>query len=113
LSRRSWPSRRALPPCCRNYERWLRRFPDFGAHAASDGRRFLRHWEGLGYYSRARGTCTGWRRRSDPVGKAPAERRVGGSPRIGPYTAAVHRPPSPSENRRPLWTATSSASSRG
>jgi A/G-specific adenine glycosylase len=36
------------------YERWLRKFPNFGALAAAREQTVLRAWEGLGYYSRAR-----------------------------------------------------------
>jgi A/G-specific adenine glycosylase len=36
------------------FERFLERFPTVAALAADDERDVLRHWEGLGYYSRAR-----------------------------------------------------------
>lgn len=36
------------------YERFLHRFPDVGALAASDLQSVLKLWEGLGYYARAR-----------------------------------------------------------
>ena len=36
------------------YERWLARFPDFGALASADESEVLSVWQGLGYYSRAR-----------------------------------------------------------
>ena len=36
------------------FERFLKRFPDVGALAAAAEEEVLRHWEGLGYYSRAR-----------------------------------------------------------
>ncbi len=36
------------------YERWLRRFPDAPTLAAAEEAEVLRHWEGLGYYARAR-----------------------------------------------------------
>jgi A/G-specific adenine glycosylase len=36
------------------FERFLDRFPAVGELAAADEREVLRHWEGLGYYSRAR-----------------------------------------------------------
>ncbi|MGH7483262.1 MAG: A/G-specific adenine glycosylase, partial [Longimicrobiales bacterium] len=36
------------------YERWLARFGDVRALAAADQADVLRHWEGLGYYARAR-----------------------------------------------------------
>ena len=36
------------------YDRWLKRFPDFEALARAKETSVLKHWEGLGYYSRAR-----------------------------------------------------------
>lgn len=36
------------------YQRFMARFPDIGALAAADEDEVLRHWSGLGYYSRAR-----------------------------------------------------------
>ena len=36
------------------YRRWLRRFPNWSSLAKSPRRVVLRHWEGLGYYRRAR-----------------------------------------------------------
>ncbi len=36
------------------FEKWLRRFPDFEALAKAPEAALLKHWEGLGYYSRAR-----------------------------------------------------------
>ncbi len=36
------------------YERWLLRFPTLAALAAAPEDEVLRHWQGLGYYSRAR-----------------------------------------------------------
>ena len=36
------------------FERWMARFPTFKALAQSDETTVLKHWEGLGYYSRAR-----------------------------------------------------------
>lgn len=36
------------------WERWLERFPTVGALAEADIDDVLKHWEGLGYYSRAR-----------------------------------------------------------
>lgn len=36
------------------YERWLARFPRVGDLAAADEAEVLRHWQGLGYYRRAR-----------------------------------------------------------
>jgi A/G-specific adenine glycosylase len=36
------------------FERWLERFPNFRTLAEADEATVLKHWEGLGYYSRAR-----------------------------------------------------------
>lgn len=36
------------------YQRWLERFPDVETLAAAPEPELLRHWEGLGYYNRAR-----------------------------------------------------------
>src|ERR1051326_6813076 len=36
------------------YDRWTKAFPDFRALAKAPLNKVLKHWEGLGYYSRAR-----------------------------------------------------------
>ena len=36
------------------YDKWLKRFPDFQTLAKAKEATVLKHWEGLGYYSRAR-----------------------------------------------------------
>jgi len=36
------------------YNKWLRRFPDFGTLARASESQVLRAWQGLGYYARAR-----------------------------------------------------------
>jgi len=36
------------------FERWMHRFPDFESLASAPADDVLKHWEGLGYYSRAR-----------------------------------------------------------
>lgn len=36
------------------FKRWLRVFPNFATLATASGATVLRHWEGLGYYNRAR-----------------------------------------------------------
>jgi A/G-specific adenine glycosylase len=36
------------------YERWMQRFPDIHSVAAAPEDDVLKHWEGMGYYSRAR-----------------------------------------------------------
>jgi len=71
------------------YENWMRRFPDFDALAAADEAEVLRHWEGLGYYSRARNLH---RLAKEYVGLADKPRTSQeweSLPGIGPYTAAA------------------------
>jgi A/G-specific adenine glycosylase len=36
------------------FQRWMEAFPDLASLAAADEQRVLGHWQGLGYYSRAR-----------------------------------------------------------
>ena len=36
------------------YERWMKLFPDLVTLAASDEKKVVKAWEGLGYYSRVR-----------------------------------------------------------
>jgi A/G-specific adenine glycosylase len=36
------------------FQRWMERFPDFKSIAQAEESEVLKHWEGLGYYSRAR-----------------------------------------------------------
>ncbi|MBI2094039.1 MAG: A/G-specific adenine glycosylase, partial [Candidatus Omnitrophica bacterium] len=36
------------------FERWLKTFPDFKALAQASSEKVMKHWEGLGYYARAR-----------------------------------------------------------
>ena len=36
------------------FQRWIRRFPDIQAVAHASEEEILQHWEGLGYYRRAR-----------------------------------------------------------
>lgn len=36
------------------FQRWMKAFPDFKALSAASSKDVLKHWEGLGYYSRAR-----------------------------------------------------------
>jgi len=68
------------------YERWLRRFPDLATLAAADEQTVLGHWQGLGYYTRARNLHRLARTvRELPRGLEEWERLPG----IGPYTAAA------------------------
>jgi A/G-specific adenine glycosylase len=69
--------------------RWLERFPDFAALAAAPEDAVLKHWEGLGYYSRARNL----HRLARAVAARPAPPRTAAEwqelPGVGPYTAAA------------------------
>ena len=44
------------------YDRWMGRFPTFQALAAADEQEVLAHWQGLGYYRRARNLLLGARK---------------------------------------------------
>ena len=73
------------------FERWMQRFPDFAALAASSEPEVLGLWQGLGYYSRARNL----RRAAQFVvaqyaGDLPgALEAISGLPGVGRYTAAA------------------------
>jgi A/G-specific adenine glycosylase len=73
------------------FERWMERFPDVTTLAAANEDEVLHCWQGLGYYSRARGLLQGARMvigRFD--GRVPAD--VGDLcllPGVGPYTAGA------------------------
>jgi A/G-specific adenine glycosylase len=71
------------------YERWMRRFPDFGALAAADEAEVLRHWEGLGYYSRARNLHRLAKAYAALAEKPRTSAGWEALPGIGPYTAAA------------------------
>lgn len=71
------------------FERWMRRFPDFEALAEAPSEDVLKHWEGLGYYSRARNLhrlARAWVDLDPKPRKAEAWRRL---PGIGPYSSAA------------------------
>jgi A/G-specific adenine glycosylase len=73
------------------FDRWMRALPDVGALAAAPEEKILKHWEGLGYYSRARNL----HRASQAIvqnfdGKIPSDLdQLRALPGIGPYTAAA------------------------
>ena len=73
------------------FERWLERFPNVRALAAADPDEVLHCWQGLGYYSRARGLLSGAQvvvERFD--GEIPANvTDLLTLPGIGPYTAGA------------------------
>ncbi len=73
------------------YARWMARFPTPRALAEADPDEVLRHWQGLGYYSRARNLQAGARavveRHGGQVpGDLDALRAL---PGVGPYTAGA------------------------
>jgi A/G-specific adenine glycosylase len=70
---------------------WLRRFPDLTALAAAEEEEVLKHWEGLGYSSRARNLLLAARIVvAEGNGELPADhRQLLKLPGIGPYTAGA------------------------
>lgn len=71
------------------FGRWLDAFPDFAVLAAASEDRVLKHWEGLGYYSRARNLHRLARELATrtQLPRTAAEWRE--LPGVGPYTAAA------------------------
>jgi A/G-specific adenine glycosylase len=71
------------------YERWMQRFPDFQTLASAPAEDVLKHWEGLGYYSRARNLHK-LAQNIQALKKKPATPEEWQAlPGIGPYTAAA------------------------
>ena len=73
------------------FEKWMRDFPDVSTLAAAQEQDVLAHWQGLGYYSRARNLHRAVRgiveRHGGSVPDTLADlRRL---PGVGPYTAAA------------------------
>jgi A/G-specific adenine glycosylase len=71
------------------YNRWLRRFPDFGSLASASESDVLHAWQGLGYYARARNLhATAKAIVSEHGGIFPASvERIRTLPGLGRYTA--------------------------
>lgn len=73
------------------YRRWLKRFPSLKALAAAPLRDVLKHWEGLGYYARARNLHRAARKVAAEMGgqlpRDPAALQT--LPGVGRYTAAA------------------------
>jgi A/G-specific adenine glycosylase len=71
--------------------RWIKRFSDIQAVAMAEEQEILKHWEGLGYYARARNLHKAAKViASDYGGIVPCEyQRLLALPGIGPYTAAA------------------------
>lgn len=71
------------------FDRWMQRFPDFETLAAAPAEDVLKHWEGLGYYSRARNLH---KLAKDYIAMEPKPRTRSewqALPGIGPYTSAA------------------------
>jgi A/G-specific adenine glycosylase len=71
------------------FDRWMLRFPDFESLAVAPEADVLKHWEGLGYYSRARNLhklAKAWVAAAPkPCSRAEWQKLPG----IGPYTSAA------------------------
>jgi len=71
------------------HRRWLERFPDIAALAASPLESVLKEWEGLGYYARARNIHRTARLVVSERGALPSSyQELSALPGIGKYTAA-------------------------
>ena len=71
------------------FERWMNRFPDFESLANAPEADVLKHWEGLGYYSRARNLhklARAWVAASPKPRSREDWQKL---PGIGPYTSAA------------------------
>ncbi|TVP76878.1 MAG: A/G-specific adenine glycosylase [Puniceicoccaceae bacterium] len=71
------------------FERWMQRFPNFETLAAAPAADVLKHWEGLGYYNRARNLHQ-LAREYVALDPKPHTREAWlALPGIGPYTSAA------------------------
>jgi A/G-specific adenine glycosylase len=71
------------------FERWMQRFPDFEALAGAAPAEVLKHWEGLGYYSRARNLHKLAKIYVSLEEKPRCRAEWAQLPGIGPYTSAA------------------------
>ncbi|MEM7790296.1 MAG: A/G-specific adenine glycosylase [Verrucomicrobiota bacterium] len=71
------------------FERWMERFPDFDALAEAPPDDVLKHWEGLGYYSRARNLHKLAKEYVAADPKPTTRHEWMAMPGIGPYTSAA------------------------
>jgi A/G-specific adenine glycosylase len=71
------------------FDRWLKRFPDFVALADAPSDDVLKHWEGLGYYSRARNLHKLAKEYVALETKPTTAKEWQALPGIGPYTSAA------------------------
>lgn len=71
------------------FERWMQRFPDFEALAEASEEDVIKHWEGLGYYSRARNLHKLAKEYVAASPKPKTREDWQALPGIGPYTSAA------------------------
>lgn len=71
------------------FERWMQRFPDFESLADAPEDEVLKHWEGLGYYSRARNLHKLAKEYVAANPKPETREEWKALPGIGPYTSAA------------------------
>lgn len=72
------------------YQKWMRSFPTLKKLASADEREILKHWEGLGYYSRARNLHRAAQMVEERYnGEIPDNEEIQRLPGVGPYTAGA------------------------
>lgn len=71
------------------FEHWLKAFPDFNALAHASEADVLKHWEGLGYYSRARNLHKLAKQYITQTPPPKTAKEWIALPGVGPYTAAA------------------------
>lgn len=73
------------------YERWISRYPDAQTLADSSEEEVMRHWQGLGYYARARNLLRGVREVCTSYGGQVPDNKsaIQSIPGIGEYTAGA------------------------
>lgn len=71
------------------FNRWIHRFPDFESLAGAPADDVLKHWEGLGYYSRARNLHKLAKEYVAMTKKPQTRKEWQALPGIGPYTSAA------------------------
>ena len=73
------------------FQRWMKRFPDVASLAAAPEEEVMKHWEGLGYYSRARNLHRAAKAIvSQFAGVIPSDLDLlRALPGVGPYTASA------------------------
>ena len=71
------------------FEAWMKSFPDFDSLAKAEDQDVLKHWEGLGYYSRARNLHKLAKTYVNLEIKPQSREEWKQLPGIGPYTSAA------------------------